>query len=65
MRLAETIERWFGRVEITLAGLDDTLRAGEEALAAGDPMRARAAAYRESVFERKAAPEPDAVLPPG
>ena len=45
MRLAETIERWFGRVEITLAGLDDTLRAGEEALAAGDPMRARAAAH--------------------
>lgn len=31
----------------------------------GATMRARAAAYRESVFERKAAPEPDAVLPPG
>jgi small GTP-binding protein len=45
MRLAETIDRWMGRVELALAGLEDTRRLGEEALAAGDPMRARSAAH--------------------
>ena len=45
MQLAETIERWFGRVEIALAGLDDVLRTGEEALAAGDAMKGRACAH--------------------
>jgi small GTP-binding protein len=44
VRLADTIGQWLGRVEVVLAGADDTLREGEEALAAGDPMRARAAA---------------------
>ena len=46
MRLADVIGRWLGRVEIVLAGADDDLREGEQALAAGDPMRARAAAHR-------------------
>jgi small GTP-binding protein len=45
MRLAETIDRWMGRVELALAGLEDTRRLGEEALAAGDAMRARGAAH--------------------
>jgi GTP-binding protein EngB required for normal cell division len=40
-------------MEVVLAGADDDLRIGEEALAAGDPMGARAAAHR--VLER--APE--------
>ena len=44
MRLAETIAGWFGRVEVVLAGVEGTLREGEEALAKGDPMRARQAA---------------------
>ena len=46
VRLGETIGRWVGKVEIVLAGADDALREGEEALAAGDAMRARAAARR-------------------
>jgi len=41
MRLAETITSWFGRVEVVLAGVEGNLRDGEEALAKGDPMRAR------------------------
>ncbi len=44
MRLAETIAGWLGRVEVVLAGVDGYLREGEDALAKGDPMRARAAA---------------------
>lgn len=50
MSLADLIGRWIGRVEIVLAGADDDLREGEDALATGDPMRARAAAHR--VLER-------------
>ncbi len=45
MRLADTIGRFASRVEIALAGLDDRLREGEEALARGDAMRARTAAH--------------------
>lgn len=44
MRLAETIAGWLGRVEVVLAGVEGYLRDGEEALAKGDPMRARQAA---------------------
>jgi len=44
MRLAETIAGWLGRVEVVLAGVDGYLHEGEDALAKGDPMRARAAA---------------------
>jgi cellulose synthase operon protein C len=46
VRLADVIGRWIGKVEIVLAGADDDLRDGEQALGAGDPMRARAAAHR-------------------
>lgn len=46
MRLGELVGRWVGKVEVVLAGADDDLRDGEEALAAGNPMRARAAAHR-------------------
>jgi GTP-binding protein EngB required for normal cell division len=46
MRLADVIGRWIGKVEIVLAGADDDLREGEQALASADPMRARAAAHR-------------------
>ena len=46
MRLADVIGRWIGKVEIVLAGADEDLREGEQWLAAGDPMRARAAARR-------------------
>jgi small GTP-binding protein len=46
VRLADVIGRWIGKVEIVLAGADDDLRDGEDALAAGDAMRARAAAHR-------------------
>jgi small GTP-binding protein len=46
LNLADVIERWMGKVEIVLAGADDDLREGEQALAARDPMRARAAAHR-------------------
>src|ERR1700722_7169650 len=45
MRLADVIGRWIGKVEIVLAGADDDLREGEQALVSGDPMRARAAAH--------------------
>jgi small GTP-binding protein len=44
VRLADTIGQWLGRVEVVLAGADDVLREGEEALASGDAMRARASA---------------------
>jgi small GTP-binding protein len=50
MRLADVIGRWIGKVEIVLAGADEDLREGDQALAAGDAMRARAAARR--VLER-------------
>ena len=46
MRLADVIDRWIGKVEIVLAGADDDLRDGEQALTAGDAMGARAAAHR-------------------
>jgi small GTP-binding protein len=46
MRLADVIGGWIGKVEIVLAGADEDLREGQEALAQGDPMRARAAARR-------------------
>ncbi len=45
MRFTDTLGRFVGRVEIALAGLDDRLREGEEALARGDAMRARTAAH--------------------
>jgi GTP-binding protein EngB required for normal cell division len=45
-RLADAIGRWIGKVEIVLSGADEDLREGEEALAAGDGMRARRAAHR-------------------
>jgi GTP-binding protein EngB required for normal cell division len=46
VRLADVIAAFLGKVEIVLAGADEDLRAGEDALAAGDPMAARAAAHR-------------------
>jgi GTP-binding protein EngB required for normal cell division len=46
VRLADVIGRFLGKVEIVLAGADEDLRAGQEALAAGDAMGARAAAHR-------------------
>ena len=46
MRLADVIGLWLGKVEIVLAGADDDLRAGQDALATGDAMAARAAAHR-------------------
>ncbi|HLK37949.1 MAG TPA: hypothetical protein VKU41_14410, partial [Polyangiaceae bacterium] len=50
MRLADVIVHWIGKVEIVLAGADEDLRDGQDALVAGDPMRARSAARR--VLER-------------
>lgn len=46
MRLADVIGGWLGKVEVVLAGADEDLREGQEALAAGDPLRARASAHR-------------------
>jgi small GTP-binding protein len=46
MRLAETVGRWIGRVEIALAGAEDDFRDAESALATGQAMRARNAAKR-------------------
>jgi small GTP-binding protein len=46
VRLADVIGRFLGKVEIVLAGADEDLRDGQEALAAGDAMAARAAAHR-------------------
>ena len=45
-RLADVVGRFLGKVEIVLAGADDDLRAGQEALGEGDAMAARAAAHR-------------------
>lgn len=45
MKLAETIERWMGRVEVALAGAEGHLKDGQASLAAGEPMRARAHAH--------------------
>jgi small GTP-binding protein len=45
VRLAETVGRWLGRVEVVLGGAELPLREGEEALVAGEPGRARAAAH--------------------
>src|SRR4051794_9690197 len=44
MRFVETVAGFLGRVEVVLAGVEGYLRDGEEALARGDAMRARAAA---------------------
>lgn len=46
LRLADVIGEWIGRVELVAAGADGDLREGAEALAAGDPLGARAAAHR-------------------
>jgi small GTP-binding protein len=46
VRLADVIGRFLGKVEIVLAGADDDLREGEDALGDGEPMKARAAAHR-------------------
>jgi cellulose synthase operon protein C len=46
VRLADVIAAFLGKVEVVLAGADEDLRAGEEALATGDAMAARAAAHR-------------------
>jgi small GTP-binding protein len=46
MGLGDVIGRWIGKVEVVLAGADDDLRDGQDALAAGDALRARAAAHR-------------------
>ena len=46
VRLADVIGGFLGKVEIVLAGADEDLRDGQEALAAGDAMAARAAAHR-------------------
>jgi GTP-binding protein EngB required for normal cell division len=46
VRLGDVIGRFLGKVEIVLAGADEDLRDGQDALAAGDAMAARAAAHR-------------------
>src|SRR5271157_4707152 len=43
LRLADVIGHFIGRVELVVAGADGDLRDGEEALAAGDALGARAA----------------------
>jgi small GTP-binding protein len=45
VRLADTVDRWLGRVEVVLGGAEVPLREGEEALELGDSARARAAAH--------------------
>lgn len=45
VRLADTVGRWLGRVEVVLGGAEIPLREGEEALASGDAARARSAAH--------------------
>ncbi len=50
MRIFELIERWAGRVEVTLSGADLDFREARDALNRGEGMRARAAAKR--VLER-------------
>jgi small GTP-binding protein len=44
--LGDVIGAWIGRVEIAVAGAETELRDGQDALAAGDPLAARAAARR-------------------
>jgi cellulose synthase operon protein C len=46
VRLADVIGQWLGRVELVVAGADGDLRDGQDALSAGDPIGARAAAHR-------------------
>jgi GTP-binding protein EngB required for normal cell division len=45
VKISEAVSRWFGRVEVAMAGADAPLREAEEALAIGDAMRARRAAH--------------------
>ena len=45
VKLAETIERWMGRVEVALAGAEGHLKDGQAALSAGEAMRARSQAH--------------------
>jgi small GTP-binding protein len=45
VKLAETVGRLLGRVEVVLAGAEGSLRAAEDALERGDAMRARAEAH--------------------
>jgi len=45
VRLADTVGRWVGRVEVVLGGADALLRDGEDALAMGDASRARVDAH--------------------
>jgi tetratricopeptide (TPR) repeat protein len=45
MGLVATLGRFLNRVELVLAGAEAAVRDGEEALAAGDALRARAAAH--------------------
>ncbi len=56
MRLTELLERWLGRVEVTLTGSDLDLREGRDACARNEYMRARLAAKR--IVERT----PDSLL---
>jgi cellulose synthase operon protein C len=46
VRISDRIVQILGRVELTLAGAEGAYREAEEALALGDPRRARAAAHR-------------------
>ncbi len=46
MRIFDLIERWAGRVEVTLSGADLDFREARDALNRGEAMRARAAAKR-------------------
>lgn len=46
MGLGDVIGRWIGKVEVVLAGADEDLREGQDALAEGDALKARAAAHR-------------------
>jgi GTP-binding protein EngB required for normal cell division len=46
MGLGDVIGRWIGKVEVVLAGADEDLRAGQEALSTGNALEARAAAHR-------------------
>jgi small GTP-binding protein len=46
VRLADVIGQWIGRVELVVIGADGDFREGQDALAAGDAIGARAAAHR-------------------
>jgi GTP-binding protein EngB required for normal cell division len=46
VRLADVIGGWLGKVEVVLAGADEDLREGQEALGAGEALKARAYAHR-------------------